>query len=119
MSNQVTGSYGEQLAAEHLLERGFKIVNRNVRIRRGEIDIIAIKAMTLHFVEVKTRIGDGFGKPYEAVNYYKLTHMLRAARLYVLQNRFFSHKLSLDVMSIILNSDKTMRELQFFENITL
>ncbi len=119
MSNQVTGSYGEGLAAAHLLECGFRIVNRNVRTRRGEIDIIALKDSTLHFVEVKTRIGDGFGKPYEAVNYHKISHMLRSARLYVLQNRFVRHKLSLDVISIILNTDKSVRELKFFENITL
>ena len=50
------GALGEQLAAEHLRRRGFVIVERNVRTRHGEIDLIAIDDRgTLLFAEVKTR----------------------------------------------------------------
>ena len=50
------GAVGEQLAAEHLLRRGFKIVERNYRTRWGELDIIAVKDRTIVFCEVKTRV---------------------------------------------------------------
>ena len=49
------GALGEQLAAEHLVRRGFEIVERNYRTRWGELDIIAFDGRTLAFCEVKTR----------------------------------------------------------------
>jgi putative endonuclease len=48
------GRYGEKLAVEHLLARGFSLLARNYRTRRGEIDLIAFDGRTLIFVEVKT-----------------------------------------------------------------
>jgi putative endonuclease len=56
-----TGRRGEQLAAEHLRRHGFTVLDRNVRIARGEIDLIAFDPAAsagggaLVFVEVKTR----------------------------------------------------------------
>lgn len=49
------GAQGEQLAAEHLCRLGLEIVDRNVRTRSGELDIIAADAATIVFCEVKTR----------------------------------------------------------------
>jgi putative endonuclease len=49
------GRYGEKLAAEHLRARGFELLARNYRTRRGEIDLIAFDGHTLIFVQVKTR----------------------------------------------------------------
>src|ERR1700733_5617754 len=48
------GRYGEKLAAEHLRARGFELIARNYRTRRGEIDLIAFDGRTLIFVQVKT-----------------------------------------------------------------
>lgn len=118
MSNIVLGSDGEKIASKYLLEQGLLIINRNVRSKFGEIDIIAWRTGTIHFVEVKTRIGDEHGKPYEAITYHKLTHMRRSAEHYVLKNRLTRHKLSLDVISIILHPDHTVQNITFFENIT-
>lgn len=54
------GALGEQLAVEHLRRLGFVIVDRNVRTRYGEIDLIAFDgAKTLVFAEVKTRRATG------------------------------------------------------------
>ena len=49
------GRLGEQLAAEHLIRRGFRIIERNYRTRWGELDIVAFDGRTLAFCEVKTR----------------------------------------------------------------
>jgi putative endonuclease len=49
------GQHGEQLALEHLEARGFSLLTRNYRTRRGEIDLIAFDGRTLIFVEVKTQ----------------------------------------------------------------
>jgi putative endonuclease len=52
------GRYGEKLALDHLGARGFTVLARNYRTRRGEIDLIAFDGRTLIFVEVKThRLG--------------------------------------------------------------
>jgi len=49
------GRYGERIALEHLRARGFTLLTRNYRTRRGEIDLIAFDGRTLIFVEVKTQ----------------------------------------------------------------
>lgn len=51
---KILGRQGEQLVAETLLAQGFQILERNLRDRRGELDLIALRAGTLWFVEVKT-----------------------------------------------------------------
>ncbi len=50
-----TGRLGEELAAAHLEGQGYRLLARNVRTRRGEIDLIAFDGRTIAFVEVKTR----------------------------------------------------------------
>lgn len=90
----------------------------NARTKYGEIDIIAAIDNFVHFVEVKTRVGVGYGKPYEAIHYYKFQHMLRSAQVYALQNGLSGHKLSLDVISIVLRPDRTVLDIRFYENIT-
>jgi len=49
------GRYGERIALEHLRARGFTLLARNYRTRRGEIDLIAFDGHMLIFVEVKTQ----------------------------------------------------------------
>lgn len=55
VNNRVFGNYGEDLAAEFLSSRGFKIIGRNLSYGPGELDIVAQKGDELHFIEVKTR----------------------------------------------------------------
>lgn len=116
--NQSLGFYGEQLAVNYLSEHSYSIVERNFRTRMGEIDVIAQKANTLHFVEVKTRIGTIKGMPYEAVTPTKIRHLMKAAQSYVLLNQKTGDKLSLDVISIILDSQRNLTSLRHYENIT-
>jgi putative endonuclease len=54
-SHKRLGERGEQLAAEHLIRRGYQILERNYRTRWGELDIVAFDGCTLAFCEVKTR----------------------------------------------------------------
>lgn len=57
-SRQSLGKRGEDIAAQHLIQRGYKIVARNWHCKFGELDIIATQETTMVFVEVKTRCGD-------------------------------------------------------------
>ena len=54
------GALGEKVAAEYLKRHGFSIVDRNFARKTGELDIIAEKEDTLHFVEVKTVLAEEF-----------------------------------------------------------
>ena len=83
MRNQNLGAWGEDAAAGWLVGLGYRILDRNVRTRFGEIDIVALRAGELICAEVKTRSGLQFGTPAEAITTRKLEHMRLAAELYV------------------------------------
>ena len=71
LATRALGDYGERLAARYLLEQGVEILDRNWRCVRGELDIVAREGAALVVCEVKTRRGEGFGAPYEAVTWRK------------------------------------------------
>ncbi len=77
------GMLGEDYAEESLVRDGYVIVKRNYRCKYGEIDIIAYKDGVHVFVEVKTRKGNLYGEPAEAVNYFKQQKIMRSALFYM------------------------------------
>lgn len=103
MSRAEVGRWGETLAAEYLEKRGFKLLDRNWKTPRwGEIDIVAKDKDTLVFVEVKTRSDGSFGRPFEAVNYFKVKTLVRAAELYRQCHPGVPATQRIDVISVIL-----------------
>jgi putative endonuclease len=81
--NADCGRIGETIAAEYLRLVGYGIIERNLRIGRNEIDIVASDGDCLVFVEVKTRRSSRFGGAAEAVGREKLLGMRRAAGKYL------------------------------------
>ena len=77
--------------------------------------MIAKKDNKVYFFEVKTRIGTDKGQPYEAVNYYKLIGLKRAINYYLLKNKLNDCKLSLEIISVELNSDKSLKKLKIYQ----
>jgi putative endonuclease len=74
------GQLGEQLAAEHLVRRGFEIVERNYRTRWGELDIVGFDGTILVFCEVKTRRLDARGQsPFDAIRHRKRSQVRKMA----------------------------------------
>jgi putative endonuclease len=74
------GRLGEQLAVEHLVRRGFRILERNYRTRWGELDIVAFDGTTLAFCEVKTRrLDPGGGHPFDALRGHKRSRVRKMA----------------------------------------
>lgn len=80
MNKTKFGKYGEDLAARFLEKHGYKIIERNFRIRGGEIDIVALEKNTLVIVEVKTRTSHRFGLPEESITLHKLKFLEKAAK---------------------------------------
>lgn len=115
--NKKVGKIGESIARKFLLDQDFIILDMNVTSRWGEIDIVASKRNALHFIEVKTRIGLLKGKPYESVNYFKLKTLGRSIEYYLLKNKIKNTKLSLDVVSIVLDEDLSLNKLDYYENV--
>lgn len=79
---QRLGARGEELAARHLVARGYTILTRNHRSRLGEIDLVARDATTLVIVEVKTRSSDAAGLPLESITPAKARRLQRLALAY-------------------------------------
>jgi len=79
------GLKGEKIAGEFLIRKGYRILERNWRYRKAEIDIVAQKGMTLAIVEVKTRSSDYYGNPQDFVNSKKIKLLVEAANAYVLK----------------------------------
>ncbi len=115
MSNSSVGRLGEEKACQYLLSQNYSLLARNYRTKLGELDIVAKKNGIITFCEVKTRIGDAKGKPYEAVDYRKLKHLYNACQLYILQNNIKSAKLSLQVISIELHPDMSVQSIRMYE----
>lgn len=77
------GLWGEEQAERFLRRLGWKILGRRVRIGRDELDLVARNGETLVFVEVKTRRGENFGRPFDAVDRGKRRSLSRAAIRYL------------------------------------
>jgi putative endonuclease len=84
---QQLGALGEEIAAEHLVHRGFRIIERNYRTRWGELDIVAFDGSTLCFSEVKTRRLAGSGSPFEAIHTGKQTQVRKIAASWLAQRK--------------------------------
>ncbi|WP_312297526.1 YraN family protein [Chryseobacterium sp.] len=77
------GKIAEDLAADHLQRNGYKILIRNFRFQKAEIDIIAEKENLIVIVEVKARSTDAFMLPQEAVTKTKIRSVVSAANHYM------------------------------------
>lgn len=87
MNKRKVGFDKEEMAAQHLIENGYEIIERNFYTKFGEIDLIAKDQGCLVFLEVKYRSSTKFGYPEEAVDRNKMQKMIRCAGFYLLKNR--------------------------------
>jgi putative endonuclease len=82
-ARQALGRAAEDAAAHHLQEQGWRLLARNVRVGRGELDIIARRGAVLAFVEVKARRSGACGSPEDAVDVRKRRQIARLAELWL------------------------------------
>ncbi|HET8681690.1 MAG TPA: YraN family protein [Micromonosporaceae bacterium] len=100
-ARQLVGAWGEQCAVDHLVAAGMVLLDRNWRCRAGEIDIIARDGDVLVFVEVKTRRGDAFGSPADAVNPRKTARLRQLAAQWLAVSGLRPREVRFDVVSVL------------------
>ena len=100
------GKRGEELAADFLQKKGYRIIDKNWKSGYQEIDIIACMGNIVAFIEVKTRTSDIYFRPDQAVNYNKQRNIIKAANHYYKSHRLTSD-IRFDIISILfLDDDK-------------
>lgn len=97
------GKSGEEAAARYLEKKKFRIVKRNFRFLKGEIDIIAYDRQTLVFIEVKARKSNEFGPPEESVTPSKQRQIKRVAKGFLAKNNLHDVECRFDVISLSFN----------------
>jgi putative endonuclease len=103
---QITGKYGENIAWEHLKQKGYQVIDRNYRCPFGEIDIIMRDNTQLVFVEVKTRNEKWleYGLPEQAVDFKKRKRLSRLAKYYLNRHQDLDKTdYRFDIVSVLVN----------------
>jgi len=117
---QKLGRRGEQLAQQKLLKLGYRFLVKNFRSQFGEIDLIFQDGDTLVFVEVKTRIGEEFGKPEEAITAYKIRRLIRTSQYFQLLHPELPASARIDVVAVMFEKEtEKLVYLKHYQNITL
>ncbi len=111
MLTQSIGVLGEKAACKFLKKQGYKILACNYAHFAGkmvgEIDIIAQKGDVVSFVEVKTRKGENFGLPCEAVTKNKQQKIIKTAYTYIAEKNLDANY-SFDVIEVLHNDKKVL-----------
>ncbi len=94
------GHFGEAWAAGLLTRQGYQVVDRNVRFREGEIDLIAYDGDELVFVEVKCRRSRRFGSPVDAITPIRFAHLATAIQLYLTDRGLSPEHYRVDVVTV-------------------
>ena len=97
---KLLGRAGEKEACKFLKSNGYEILDTNYRTYVGEVDIVAKQGEEIVFVEVKTRSGDEYGTPAEAVTRKKQEKYFKVAQEYLIKTSRTSSSCRFDVIEI-------------------
>jgi len=97
---RAVGAAGEAAVAAWYEAAGFTVVDRNWRVRDGEIDVVARRGGVLVFCEVKTRRSDAYGSPAEAVTARKQARLRKLALQWLDAHDARAAQLRFDVASV-------------------
>lgn len=100
---QALGAYGEKIAARHLIDHGMRVLDRNWRCHRGEIDLVLRDGDDLVICEVKARSGVGFGQPLTAVDPTKLARLRDLALLWAEQHGLTMVPIRIDLVGVLVS----------------
>lgn len=101
------GKIAEDLAVDFLVKNQYKILARNFRYLKAEVDIIAEFENQIIIVEVKARHTDAFLEPQEAVNKKKIKLLIAASNYFIEENNL-DKEVRFDIISVLPNKQKTL-----------
>ncbi len=108
-NKQFIGKSGEEIAANYLLKKGYKILFRNYHSQFGEIDIIALDRDTLAFIEVKTR-SSNFETAFSSVSFSKQQKLTKTALDFISKNYEYEDFLTrFDVIVVLFDQREEYR----------
>ena len=110
------GALGERLAADYLERQGYRVIERNVWRREGEIDLVALHDRTLVFVEVKLRSPGPMGGAVESLSSAKQRRLRELAGAYAAEHPELPADLRIDLIAIDLAADGSVREVRHVES---
>jgi len=111
------GDRGEEVAATHLEEAGYRVLERNYRFERNELDLVCYDpddGGEIVFVEVKTRSGMKFGAPEASITEEKKNALRAVAQAYMHERQFEGAPARFDVVTVMLQDDPP--EVNHYEN---
>lgn len=94
------GEKAERLAEAFFMDKGYHVLERNYRVRCGEIDLILEDRSRIIFVEVKSRLSAKYGLPQEAITYHKKRQIIRVAKWYLQKKGCMEREIRFDVLAI-------------------
>jgi len=109
---QKIGNWGQELAKEYLLQKGYQFINQNFHSRFGEVDLIFYDQDQLVFVEVKTRTSAAYGLPEEAITESKKEKLVQTALEYLDKNEIADDNFRLDCLAIELDSENQVAKIR-------
>ena len=130
-TRQVLGKWGEHMAGEYLMNKGYQVIEYNARTPYGEIDIVALQTFEkglnpennaadnfeiVVFVEVKTRTTEMFGPPEVSINARKREHILASSQDYLQSHPELAGDWRVDVIAIQRKSAGSPPQITHFEN---
>lgn len=116
MNTKNIGDFGENAAEEYLEDEDYEILERNFRLKFGEVDIIAEKDGCTVFVEVKTRKDNLHGNPSEFVDFRKQRRVRKAAACFT---DIINNDVRFDVIEVLYeekNGEMTVTKINHIEN---
>jgi len=102
----IIGQEGENITEKYLQKIKYEIIERNFKCRQGEIDVIAKDRNELVFIEVKTRTNQNYGRPIEAVTYFKRKHLIKAIQYYLYIKGLENCYIRIDIIEIYKETNK-------------
>jgi putative endonuclease len=109
MKKEELGPWGENEALCFLQRKGFQLMDRNIRFKKWEIDLVLLDGEELVIVEVKARCTALIGEPWRAVPRSKQRQIIKVADRYVQENQI-DRNVRFDIISIVHNQFQTSIE---------
>lgn len=116
LNRKELGNFGEQFVARWYEQNGYEIIDRQWRVRSGEIDLVAHKNSLIVFCEVKTRSSNAFGTPAEAVSKQKQLRLRKLAMEWLRMHGKTAKEIRFDVACVMPSAERKEFECQVITN---